>query len=569
MLTSIIRDRNNNMWIGSYNGLFKHEGSRIRSFNNIGTGSKSISGGEMHSVFEDRQGYIWIGTTNGLDKIDPVTYHIEHYPLRSSDTASSFVGYIYSVFQDKEDFIWASTDAAMFRMNYHTGKYITIPERKDKSGMASIHTSYKSGISTDKGLWMHTLNGMVFYEYATRHFYHRYYNPENKAIFKLSETDKPGNQSNLILDKKNNLWFVSYDKILMRYNIKTEQLDTFAFNRPPSAWFCCYSLAVDDKENVWIGFRHGGLLVFNQHTNRFTSITGGTPNSLIKSNYIYSLAVDYQGQMWVSTDNGLDIINLYNSAIRQIYLSAEKDFTNLKYQMGTPSTDGHSIINIPFYKFGFLQVSIGTDSIRPFQLSQDIFAGTTYIIPGKNKMIWAARNKKLIPFDVSKSKIISSSEKPPLPDSISKYPGDVVWHYQSGNDLIFKKNNGVIYYLHANKKVELLEGYGFKKNICISADSGFLWYVNKELNLVKRNLSTHNSQTIHLQKNLKSLNFSFSNPRDIADDGEYIWITSQNGLLRFHQASGKLIPYTVENGLAHSFTFSLCVDLKKEYGWGH
>jgi ligand-binding sensor domain-containing protein len=83
MLTTVIRDRNNYMWVGSYNGLHKHEGSRIKTFKRIGKDSASISGGEMHGLFEDKDGFIWIGTTAGLDRIDPVTNNIKHYSVRN------------------------------------------------------------------------------------------------------------------------------------------------------------------------------------------------------------------------------------------------------------------------------------------------------------------------------------------------------------------------------------------------------------------------------------------------------------------------------------------------------
>ena len=67
------------MWVGSYNGLHKHEGSRIKTYKRTGKDSAAISSSEMHGLFEDRLGYIWIGTTAGLDKLDPVTGRIIYF----------------------------------------------------------------------------------------------------------------------------------------------------------------------------------------------------------------------------------------------------------------------------------------------------------------------------------------------------------------------------------------------------------------------------------------------------------------------------------------------------------
>lgn len=340
MLTTVIRDKNNYMWFGSYNGLHKHEGSRIKLFKRIGKDSASISGGEMHGLFEDRQGFIWIGTTTGLDKIDPITNRIVHYPLRSTDSKSSFVGYIYSVFQDKEENIWASTDAAVYRMNYKTGAYTAIPKTKTSDGIPAAVTGYKSGINTTRGLWMHTAAGIVYYEYGSRKFFHRYHNPNNKPIFTIGKSIfEGGANTDMVIDADSNMYFITNHSHLARYNLKTEKLDSFLFQHPANAWYCCYSLAIDKNKRIWIGFRHGGLLLFNTLSQQFSPLRFENANSLLSSNYIYSLCEDYTGRMWVTTDKGLDVIALNNKSVQKKMLSNEPDFTNLKYSAGNISAD--------------------------------------------------------------------------------------------------------------------------------------------------------------------------------------------------------------------------------------
>ena len=53
-LTQIIRDHNNYMWVGSYSGLHKHEGSRIKVFNKIGKDSASMSANEIIFILGNR-----------------------------------------------------------------------------------------------------------------------------------------------------------------------------------------------------------------------------------------------------------------------------------------------------------------------------------------------------------------------------------------------------------------------------------------------------------------------------------------------------------------------------------
>jgi hypothetical protein len=108
-----------------------------------------------------------------------------------------------------------------------------------------------------------------------------------------------------------------------------------------------------------------------------------------------------------------------------------------------------------------------------------------------------------------------------------------------------------------------MKGVGFKPNICLSPDSLVISYLNADLNLVRIKLESSEMDTIDLQFRLKPENFSFSNPRHIADDGTSVWMTGQNGILRYDYVQDKIQGYGVNDGLSHSFTFSVVRDLQQ------
>ena len=548
------------MWIGSYNGLYKHEGAVIKPFVITGKGKSDISGLEMHSVLEDRLGFIWTGTTNGLDKINPYTYEITHYPIRNKDSKSSFVGYIYSVFQDDEDYLWICTDVALYRMNYTTGDYSAIPVNETKNGILAINVGYNTGIKTGKGIWISTYNGMVYYEYASREFYHRYHNPDHNPVFNLLQLNGKRSQSDMETDSKGNIWFVANPGVLACYNWKTNKLDTFSFQHPATAWYCCYSVKTDGHGNVWIGFRQGGLLHFDVRTKKFTTVIYKGRNSLISSNYIYSLERDYKGDIWVATDNGIDVINYYNQTVLQRQLSSQPDFTNLLYISGESSFDGNQSLFIPFQKFGFLKYNIKADSVEVFTAGNGEFKGANYIIPGKNNYAWASRSGQLVQVNLGTGQITSGSIDNPLLLKAEKFSGDIIWYWQQNNHSVYVRKSSP-YLLHiTNDTIEVMQCGGFKPNVTISSDSSSIWYLNLELNLVKKSLLSGQADTVLLQEKLKQVDFSFSNPRHIADDGESIWMTGQNGLLRYNYKTNTIKPYTVKEGLSHTTTYSLVTD---------
>jgi ligand-binding sensor domain-containing protein/anti-sigma regulatory factor (Ser/Thr protein kinase) len=430
--------------------------------------------------------------------------------------------------------------------------------------MPGFNTGYITGISTDSGLWMQTTRGMVYYEYSSQKFYHRYHNPFHKSIFNLSITAnrEPGT-SDMGLDADSNLYFVNNDSWLIKYNLHTEKLDSFKFERPANSWFCCYSIGIDSRQNVWIGFRHGGLLVFNSQLKTFTPIKFENNNSLINSNYIYSICKDYTGRMWVTSDKGVDIVDLYNNAVQKKYLSNAPDFTNLAHDAGIMSAGNDGSMYIPFYNGGLMKINTATADIRHWRTDTAI-KRLNYIFDDKRWGLLAAANRGVYRLSVENNKLVFKTLNNAYATAVSKTTGDLVWMYKENDSSIyFKKSNGIIYYFNGTDSLENIQAIGFKQLGCISRDAKYLYYINKDLNLVQRDLVTKRAVLLSLQDKLKTVDFSFSNPRAVTDDGQgNIWITSQNGLLRYQTATKNIFTYTTLQGLSHSFTFAVCSDSK-------
>lgn len=564
-LTILIRDRQHNMWFGSYNGLHKHEGTSIKVYNRSGKDSVSLSSKEMHAVFEDRLGFIWAGTTGGLDKLDPKTGIIQHYKLRSADRDDNRIGYIVSIFQDDKDDIWVETDVAMFVINYRSGRYSQVlnNERSGK-GVPDIGILYKGSVATTNGIWMYASGYMIFYDFKSRRFFHQYNNPLHKKIFNLKESIDIHSQSELCMDSANNLYFVCADSVLMKYNIITEKLDSFHFSFPKNAWLCCYSLASDHRGNIWIGFRYGGLMLFESASRKFTPIRYEDANSLVQSDYVYSLCEDYLGRMWVTTNNGLFIINYYDSVVKQKYLSDKTAFININYTSAIISQDEKGNIYLPFHSGGLFTYNVFNGNTRHFPVSDTTIKKYGYVFTGEKNKFYISAKGALMLADTPGHAMKLTMPKENMFKLLATDNANVAWVFKlNEHALYFKKNNGFIYYYNGTG-IEQLECTGFSKQACVSADSIFLYFLNGNADLVRRNLATLKMDTFLVNKKLEALNFSYANTRDIADDGKgNIWITSQNGLVKYHLPGQSVAVYTTANGLLHDFSFTLCVDSKK------
>lgn len=563
-MTAVIRGKDNYMWTGSYNGLHKHEGAMIRVYNTVGADDHSISSGEMHTVFEDNKGYIWIGTTGGLDRLDPRTNLIKHFVLRAGNNKSSNLGYIYSVFQDKQEYIWVSTDVALFRMHPGTGAYHEIPVTKNGSGVLSPVISYKGGVSTTKGVWMYTNAGMVFYDYTSRQYHHRYNNPYQLAIFAMGRRQGASAASELCVDRKSRLYFIANNQQLIQYDITSGRIDSFAFQHPAEAWKCCYSLTADRFDNIWIGFRHGGLLFFDAKNQTFTPVVHNGINSLVRSNYVYSLTEDYTGRLWVTTNNGVDVIDWYGSAVKQTHLSNDSHFLHLDRPSGMMSYDGGRYLYIPFFRGGVFRYDIQTDSVQHYLVKDTAEQHVSYADIDQQGIVRLGNRKTLTRATFSGTGIRYDRRQDMLTKRLQETRTSVTATIRdTAGGMYIKKVNGLIYYFNGDS-LEKIPGYGFMRQMAMSKDSQYLLYIDPELNIVKRHLYTRKGDTISVMNKLAATGFHYFNPRDIADDGNgNIWLSTQNGVVRYNAKTDSIYVYTARQGLSNNFTYAICADSKK------
>ncbi len=541
------------MWIGSYNGLHKHEGSRVRIYNHTGNDSNSLSNGEMHALFQDRQGFIWVGTTAGLDKLNTVTGKVEHIKLQETTTHSLNIGYIYNINQDKYDNIWVATGAGFFVINYNTLQYTLLKGNNNNDSVEIIFdVTSKGSCVTGSGIWYNTTAiGMVFYDFNAHQFYHQFNNPARKKIFEMG----PGNNSDIYTDSHNNMYFISHDSMLVCHNAQTGQINTYPFHFPLNAWHVCMSLQGDEKGNIWIGFRHGGLLLFNTATHQFTAYRSGDANSIISSDYVVAISTDYLNNIWVTTDNGASLINLYTHAAKQIFLSNNPEMLQTMFETGVISIDQYDNIYVPYYHRGILVYNTRLQKV--FDHSKVKISASPFVFPETGDRIITDDRLN----DVQMGAITASMLKSAVNKTVAADPEKIVWGCQlSSNSYLIKKPD-VLYFTRSNKPAIVLPMTGYLKQLFISKDKSFIWYIGRDLNLVKFNLETTKADTVFLDPLLQQQHFIFALPRDIVEDSLHnVWITSQNGLLEYNTIEKNLTAFTTANGLAHGFTFALNCD---------
>ncbi|APS40574.1 histidine kinase [Salegentibacter sp. T436] len=291
---SLVLDREDGVWIGTYFGGVNYYPKQYtpieRYFPRVG--ENSISGNAIREIKKDSFGNIWIGTEDaGLNKLDPETGKFQNYSSVRNDGILSH--YNIHGLLPRQDELWIGTfehgldimDIQTGEIKYHFG---TGPE---DGGLRSDFILYIYE-TRNKDVYVLTSSGI-----------HRY-KEETKSFEPFEGFPEIYHYTTFIEDHQGVLWAGTYWDGLFYYNPKTNDKGFYRFDRNKKSSLSSNvinGLFEDSKNNLWVTTENG-LNLFNQNENNFQRYT--TENGL-PSNVTYSILEDYDSNLWISTSNGL------------------------------------------------------------------------------------------------------------------------------------------------------------------------------------------------------------------------------------------------------------------------
>lgn len=149
-------------------------------------------------------------------------------------------------------------------------------------------------------------------------------NASEDRLFKSFSSDNPMSYRftmSIAQDKDGFMWFGAQEGLhrfdghkLVSYYHEAEKENSLSSN-------VISRVLIDKKQNFWIGTRGGGVNLFNNDMQSFTHITTKTHDAALTSDAVNTLYEDTKGQIWVGTENGLNIIRRQNErwSVQQIY----------------------------------------------------------------------------------------------------------------------------------------------------------------------------------------------------------------------------------------------------------
>jgi signal transduction histidine kinase/ligand-binding sensor domain-containing protein/DNA-binding response OmpR family regulator len=340
IFTSIVIDRDQHVWLTSNNALWILDHNEIRE--KFVFDERTRSGNISKAYFDNLHHLFLVGrekiyfTDEPLDQV--LINSDKLIELNTLKTLEPPKTVIRDIVQDKHRNYWISTDKGLLFYDAHLRFSQMIDSKSNPNGLNTNHIE-KLFIDKSQCLWICSYGGGVNYiDLNAKLFYTLQHIPDQ-------ENSLSGNHIRALID--------------------------------------------EGGQNLWIGTNENGLNCYNYKNKKFIHFNT-TSIPALKSNVITCLAFDAQNNLWVGTDNGVEILS--------------KDRRHLVYPTGYNSFPNYQIESLAADRYGQMWFSSSEKQMGVITQNKGVFSvhymgDALFIYPDPDRPeVYASSNHGLIHF---------------------------------------------------------------------------------------------------------------------------------------------------------------------------
>ncbi|KIA88633.1 histidine kinase [Pedobacter kyungheensis] len=316
IVRTIKQDRKGNIWIASWQGIFKYDTRQPKEENKFTNITGTVSSARFFSLLEDRKGNFWFAS------VGSGVYYYDGKSFRHFTTKDGLANdVVTSIYEDRAGNIWLSTGSGVSRYNPR------LPEGEGKAFQNfrmtealpvkqtdSVHVSaFQQPIPEDS--WMHNDVNAIIEDKAGKFWIAtrgnaRIYDASQadvqaKAFTTITRKDgKPfTNVRSIIKDKKGNIWLGGFDG-LWRYDGHTFT------NFSPQFVGYVYE---DKKGNIWTSSESakGKNWVLSRYEAKTLTDEKPKVTEVITQPMIFGIQEDNEGNIWYGAVDGVHRYNTH------------------------------------------------------------------------------------------------------------------------------------------------------------------------------------------------------------------------------------------------------------------
>jgi diguanylate cyclase (GGDEF)-like protein/PAS domain S-box-containing protein len=312
-ITSILIDKNGFYWLVSFSqGLLKWNPNlgRIESYGYYKGRDNSLSSNHVTGVLLDKENIdlFWISTVNGLNLLNRKTQKVDQF-LKLTNSKTTFTeSNIASLHHGENDTIWLNTAIGLRLFDIKSRAIIPIPF--DGSVVDKLKGDYPISFSVGHYFWFTKVDQLYRVDQRSgklTDFSQQISDAGIRDIWYFLKS--PTNDNEIWLSTTKALWVFNTETVTFK------KIYEFT-NMNDNEWAFIDSFVIDeDKSILWLAHTSKGIYGISLDTHEI-KYSLNTENSILDNN-LYGLFQDKQGDLWVSTHDGIFSIDTDSLHIRK------------------------------------------------------------------------------------------------------------------------------------------------------------------------------------------------------------------------------------------------------------
>jgi ligand-binding sensor domain-containing protein len=551
---SITQDPKGYIWVGTGTGLFRYDGFSFKPFRSpIDKNGSNISN-ILQAVYTDSNGKIWLGSLNDLQCYDPVSNHF--WRPAGKDTLARKLGSYY---------ITRFTPAANGNLYIHTSNRFFYRFNTADSTITDFSAEFPVTASR------YTLKVVEYkgaaYAIHPEGIYRFSMAGKLDAFFPLPFTNDEITNGTL---GTGGILLTTFTHGLYAYNPETGRYAPSVYHHPPLLNNNLFSLLEKNNE-CWLGsyplfhISKEGLTTYeNKRLSEFD----------LTANKIGDLFFDREGNLWISSHNGLSMMPWQNQQISSITLTEPSTGTPIEPTgvFNLPGSDDLLIPNtsssgLAYYSAREKKLTVISNPLETDKFSRRIIGlvlagnGTVYASDDKNFFKFNPSTRQLTPV------IIKDQDGKPIRKvgrNITDRNGNVYISSISNGFYIWQPAAGIL--THFDKTVVDPLADLEKDNLlypCLADSRDHIWFTSSTG--VYEYLPAENKWNHYNGEGVPDIP-PMTNTTYIAEDRQgHIWVTTQNnGLYEIILSAGKPVINNYGRNSGIGLNTDYCIKLKAD-----
>ncbi|WP_316830110.1 two-component regulator propeller domain-containing protein [Pedobacter aquatilis] len=382
-VTSIISGINNQLWIGTEQGLYLFG----KNNNSLTKPAQYPDKDNIMSLMLDKQQKLWISTDgSGIVLFDTRAGKINRLSA-GKDKGLLSSNSVAQVYEDKESRKWIATlRGGINIIDQQSTQFQSI--RKDALKSNSLVNNFVLSFSEDEfqNIWIGTDGGGLSLWNRKKNSFTNYVKTSNPGALKSNFI------TSILNDNENNTWVSSFSGGIDRFDKQSQKFIHYTCHNPVKGVdeVNIWKLYQDRNNNIWAGTTRGGALYrYNKLADKFELFD----NSLKD---IHSIFQDAEGNLWVGN---------YTDLIKVDLLNKKHEYIKINLAIRAINEDSKGQLWIGTEGGGLIRLNAKTKAIKRYVQSDGLPSNSVLnILIDSKDNLWCSTYNGLSKFDIKEQK---------------------------------------------------------------------------------------------------------------------------------------------------------------------